>query len=41
MDEDWEEHATFLGCTCDHAEDEHGWGECLVEGCLCLGGWEE
>jgi len=31
----------FFGCTCDHEPDEHGWGECDVEGCDCEGGWEE
>lgn len=31
----------FLDCTCDHEEDEHGWGHCEVEGCTCEGGWEE
>jgi hypothetical protein len=28
-------------CTCDHEPDEHGWGECNVEGCPCEGGWTE
>jgi hypothetical protein len=41
MDEEWEEHNIFLGCTCEHAEDEHGWGCCEVEDCPCEGGWEE
>ena len=36
-----EESASFRGCTCDHTPDEHGWGECLIEGCPCEGGWEE
>ncbi len=42
-DEDvWEEHAYFCGpCTCEHDQDEHGWGSCDVEGCLCEAGWEE
>jgi len=30
----------FVGCTCEHEEDEHTWGECEVEGCKCEGGWE-
>lgn len=38
---DWEEQHTFTGCTCDHDPEEHGWGECNVEGCDCEGGWEE
>lgn len=28
-------------CTCDHEDDQHGWGECNVEGCPCEGGWTE
>jgi hypothetical protein len=40
-DAEYEEHATFVGCTCEHDTDEHGWGSCNVEGCLCEGGWEE
>jgi hypothetical protein len=41
LDEDYEEIIIFTGCTCKHAEEEHGWGECLVLGCPCEGGWEE
>jgi hypothetical protein len=36
-----EEYTFFVGCTCEHPSDEHGWGECLVPGCDCEGGWEE
>lgn len=36
-----EEQVYFTDCTCEHAEDEHGWGSCDVEGCPCEGGWEE
>ena len=39
--DEWEEHVIFVGCTCKHDPDEHGWGECDVEGCPCEGGWEE
>jgi len=42
--EDYEEeqdYQYFTGCTCDHDQDQHGWGCCLVEGCDCEGGWEE
>jgi len=31
----------FVDCTCEHSQDEHGWGCCNVEGCDCEGGWEE
>lgn len=45
-DDDWdcpEDHAYFnsADCTCDHEPEEHGWGECNVEGCDCEAGWEE
>ncbi len=41
-DEYWEETQYFNGpCTCEHGEDEHGWGSCDVEGCDCEAGWEE
>jgi hypothetical protein len=30
---------TFEDCTCDHEPEEHGWGECNIEGCDCEGGW--
>jgi hypothetical protein len=36
-----EENVHFCGCTCDHDREQHGWGECNVEGCPCEGGWEE
>lgn len=37
-----EEWAGFVGpCTCDHDQDQHGWGSCDVEDCLCKAGWEE
>ena len=35
-DDEWPEHTYFVGCTCDHDEDDHGWGSCP-----CEGGWEE
>lgn len=42
MDEEWEEHATFVGpCTCKHEMDEHGWGDCSADNCGCEAGWEE
>lgn len=28
-------------CTCDHEEDEHGWGGCNIEGCDCSASWTE
>ena len=28
-------------CTCHHERDEHGWGDCGVDGCLCQAGWWE
>ncbi len=37
----WDGTTYFCDCTCEHDEEEHGWGECLVEGCPCEGGWEE
>jgi hypothetical protein len=36
-----EEYTYFVGCTCEHPSDLHGWGHCEVEGCDCEGGWEE
>lgn len=26
-------------CTCDHDEEQHGWGSCAVEDCQCVAGW--
>ncbi len=40
-DGDWDDITYFGGCTCDHREDEHGWGGCEVPGCECKGHWEE
>ncbi len=44
-DEDCEdypdEQSYFVGCTCEHDEDQHGWGHCDMPGCDCEGGWEE
>lgn len=31
----------FVGCTCEHDQDQHSWGHCGVEGCPCEGGWKE
>lgn len=39
--DDVEEWVGFVGCTCDHDEEQHGWGECEADGCPCEGGWEE
>lgn len=41
--EEWgEEWVGFFGpCTCEHSEEEHGWGSCDVDGCDCEAGWEE
>jgi len=36
-----EDQIYFTDCTCDHDPDDHGWGECEVEGCFCEGGWTE
>ena len=36
-----EDQVHIEDCTCKHDPDEHGWGECLVEGCPCEGGWTE
>ncbi len=33
--------SSFVGCTCDHDSDQHGWGRCEVADCPCEGGWEE
>lgn len=41
-DEDYEfpeDNACLEECTCDHDSDDHGWGECEVEGCDCEGHW--
>ena len=40
-DYEYEIVPAFMDCTCEHEEDQHGWGSCDVEGCDCLGGWEE
>ena len=40
-DDVWEINPSFVGCTCDHEPDEHGWGTCAAEECPCEGGWEE
>lgn len=41
-DVDYEEQVYFIGpCTCEHEQEEHGWGGCNVEGCDCNAGWEE
>lgn len=40
-DDDVEYGAYFIGCTCEHEPEDHGWGECEVDGCDCEGGWEE
>lgn len=41
MEEEYEDYTYFCDCTCEHSQDEHGWGHCNVEGCDCEGGWEE
>lgn len=28
-------------CTCEHEQEEHGWGGCNIDGCNCEAGWEE
>ncbi len=35
-----EDHAYLTDCTCEHEPEQHGWGECEVEGCDCDGHWE-
>ncbi len=40
-DETVEYEPVFVGCTCDHDPEDHGWGECLEDDCPCEGGWEE
>ena len=40
-DEEFEYNAQLVDCNCDHEPEEHGWGECNVDGCDCAGGWEE
>lgn len=36
-----EDHVYFAGeCTCEHDEDEHGWGWCAADDCQCEAGWE-
>jgi hypothetical protein len=37
----YEEQTYFVGCTCEHDPEQHGWGSCDVEDCACEGGWEE
>lgn len=37
----YEEPAHFADCTCKHGMEEHTFGECLIDGCPCEGGWEE
>ncbi len=39
IEEDYKTY--FVGCTCEHTPEQHGWGCCEVEGCICPGGWEE
>ena len=41
IEQDYEEQASFVGCTCEHTDDQHGWGSCDVDNCPCEGGWEE
>jgi len=41
MNDDMKDPAYFIGCTCEHASEQHGWGMCNIEGCNCLGGWWE
>jgi hypothetical protein len=36
-----EDLAHMEDCTCDHEPEQHGWGNCEVEGCNCEGGWTE
>lgn len=37
-----EDHVQFVGnCVCDHTQEEHGWGGCGVDDCVCEAGWEE
>ena len=39
---DEEECTSFVGpCSCDHEDEQHGWGSCSVDGCECEAGWEE
>lgn len=44
MDDDIlpEDNAYFCSgeCSCDHEPEQHGWGECEVEGCKCKANWE-
>lgn len=41
-EEDYNECAYFTGeCTCDHEDEEHGWGSCGEDDCECEAGWEE
>lgn len=35
-----EDHAYLAECTCEHEPERHGWSECKVEGCNCVGHWE-
>ena len=42
MDEDeWEELAYVVGCSCDHDPNDHSWSECEIDECTCEGHWEE
>lgn len=45
MDEEeleYSETAHFVGeCTCSHTDEDHDWGSCGLEDCLCEAGWEE
>lgn len=45
MDEDdydyVEYEPEFMGCTCDHSPQDHGWIECNIDGCDCEGCWVE
>ena len=38
---EYEEDTYFVGCTCEHDPEQHGWSECDIEGCPCEGGWVE
>lgn len=41
MTEHWGPAYFYDTCTCEHDEDEHGWGSCDIEDCPCEAGWEE
>jgi hypothetical protein len=38
-----EEYQTYFEgpCTCEHEQDDHGWGECGEDDCPCRAGWCE